>query len=69
MTVSGWEDFDFWCKCAKLGIRGHMVPEILARYRVHDSSMLRTETDQPAENRRLRMYMMERHPWLSLLHG
>ena len=69
MAVSGWEDFDFWCKCAELRIRGHMVPEILARYRVHGSSMLRTETDRPEGNSRLRAEMMERHPWLSLIHG
>ncbi len=67
MSINGWEDFDFWCKCAESGFRGQMVPEILARYRVHGSSMLRTETDKAGNNEGLRGHMMERHPWLSLL--
>jgi hypothetical protein len=41
----GWEDFDLWFKLARLGHWGVLVPEILARYRVHGESMLRTVTN------------------------
>jgi hypothetical protein len=44
MPVMGLEDFDFWLKIAAVKGWGILVPEILARYRVHVSSMLRTET-------------------------
>ena len=34
----GWEDFDFFLKVARAGRWGVLVPEILTRYRVHQSS-------------------------------
>ena len=64
MSVTGWEDYDFWCKCVEAGVEGLFVPEILARYRLHGSSMLRTETDLAANRARVRREMCERHPWL-----
>ena len=66
MPVSGWEDYDFWCKCAESSHDGVFVPEILARYRMHDTSMLRSETDQVENQTRLRAHMVDRHPWLGL---
>ncbi len=66
MPISGWEDYDFWCKCAESGLDGLFVPEILARYRMHGSSMLRSETDVAENNQRLRAHMKERHHWLEL---
>ena len=36
----GWEDFDLWCHLAELGERGVFVPEVLARYRSAQHSML-----------------------------
>jgi glycosyltransferase involved in cell wall biosynthesis len=45
MKVAGWEDFDLWFKYARAGKFGIRVHEILARYRVHGSSMLRTTTN------------------------
>jgi glycosyltransferase involved in cell wall biosynthesis len=66
MRVGGWEDFDFWCKCVEAGIHGLLVPEILARYRDHPSSMLARETNRKANARRVRSEMLERHPWLRL---
>lgn len=60
----GWEDFDFWCKFIEAGMTGLFIPEILCRYRVHGTSMLRTSTDVAAE--RLRVELMVRHPWLEL---
>ena len=45
MPVMGWEDFDFWFKLARVKGWGALVPEILTRYRVHGTSMLRTVTN------------------------
>jgi hypothetical protein len=36
----GWEDYDLWCRCAERGHRGLLVPEILARYKRSEYSML-----------------------------
>jgi hypothetical protein len=63
-SMSMWEDYDFWCKCAENNLEGVHVPEILCRYRVHKRSMLSTvtrksENDVVAEMSRL-------HPWLKL---
>ncbi len=65
MAVNGWEDYDFWCKCAESGHDGLFVPEILARYRVHGESMLHVETN--AADDELRAHMTERRPWLDKL--
>lgn len=46
VRLTGWEDFHFWCACIETGRRGTLVPEVLARYRRTDHSMLGwTETD------------------------
>jgi glycosyltransferase involved in cell wall biosynthesis len=66
MRVGGWEDYDFWCKVVEAGFVGQFVPEILARYRMHAESMLRTETDRGGNDRRVRRDMQSRHPWLEL---
>jgi hypothetical protein len=31
--LSGWEDYDLWCRIADRGWRGQLVPQILGRYR------------------------------------
>jgi hypothetical protein len=36
----GWEDFDLWCHLAELGERGAFVPEVVARYRSAQHTML-----------------------------
>ena len=66
MNIGGWEDFDFWCKCIEAGLQGLLVPEILARYRVHGSSMLARETNRGPNAERVRREMRARHPWLRL---
>ena len=66
MQTGGWEDYDFWCKCVEAGLEGLLVPEILARYRVHGVSMLATETNRLENARRVRAEMRERHPWLQI---
>lgn len=60
----GWEDFDLWCKFAERGLYGHHLPEVLALYRVHGASMLKTVTDIDANKRRLIAEMRARHPWI-----
>ncbi len=60
----GWEDYDFWCKLVEAGLEGVYVPELLCRYHVRTTSMLRTDTT--AERARLVHGMMARHPWLAL---
>lgn len=39
-TLYGWEDYDLWCRMAELGHHGVFVPQFVARYRVHETSML-----------------------------
>lgn len=62
--VSGWEDYDLWCKFHERGFVATFVPQILCRYRVHGSSMLRAETN--AEIATVTSEMFRRHPWLKL---
>jgi glycosyltransferase involved in cell wall biosynthesis len=59
----GWEDFDLWCKFIEAGMVGLYVPEILCRYRVHGSSMLRTDTVTATDA--LKVELSARHPWLT----
>lgn len=60
MKVNGWEDFEFWLKIADRGGRGVLVPEILARYRVHMGSMLNSETRR--KESMLWEYIENKHP-------
>lgn len=64
MQVPGWEDFDFWCRCAEAGVDGVLVPEILARYRTHTRSMLRRATDTLRNHARVRGEIRSMHPWV-----
>ncbi len=63
----GWQDYDFWCRLVERGLFGVHVDEILADYRVHNTSMLRTSTDRANNKTALVEWMEEQHPWLSLL--
>jgi glycosyltransferase involved in cell wall biosynthesis len=60
----GWEDYDLWCKFVEYNFSGVLVPEILARYRVHKQSMLRTETNQKINL--VIKEMKKRHNWLKI---
>ena len=62
--MDGLEDYDFWCKFVDMGMKAIYIPEILCRYRVHGSSMSRT--DMAAAEERLKVKMTMRHPWLEL---
>jgi glycosyltransferase involved in cell wall biosynthesis len=65
MRFSGWEDYDFWCRCAEAGLDGRALPEILCRYRVHSRSMRRSATDTLREHLALCDEMREAHPWIA----
>ena len=62
----GWEDYDFWCRIAELGLWGQRVDQVLAEYRVHGSSMLRMTTEVERNKRRLIADVQQRHPWLQV---
>ncbi len=62
----GWEDYELWCKFIDQDFYGVPVPEILARYRTHKTSMLRSISNQRGNIERLHQEMMKLHPWLEL---
>lgn len=62
----GWEDYDLWLRMIEAGRIALHIPEILARYRQHGNSMLRTETNVNKNITFLHDFMKKRHPWLDL---
>jgi glycosyltransferase involved in cell wall biosynthesis len=60
----GWEDYDFWCRCAEQGLSGVQINEVLAEYRHHNGSMLRTITDIPANKLCVIDQLEQNHSWL-----
>ncbi len=60
----GWEDYDFWCKLLEHDLRCCYIPEFLGKYRVHTSSMLRTDSAKSYD--RLFNIISLRHPWTRL---
>ncbi len=62
----GWEDYDFWCKLLERGFEGIGAKNILARYRVHGTSMLATTTEVPVNKVEVVRQLSARHPWLRL---
>jgi len=59
----GWEDYELWLHLAALGIRGTLVPQVVARYWYHGESMLallNLETDSLRSELRARYPML---PW------
>ncbi len=56
----GWEDYELWFKIARIKGWGIQIPEILARYRVHKTSMLNTVTNPNVE--KLWNYLKENYP-------
>jgi glycosyltransferase involved in cell wall biosynthesis len=60
----GWEDYGLWCKFVEKGLKAVFVPQILCRYRVHQSSMLNTETNKNSEF--IIQKIITRFPWLKL---
>jgi glycosyltransferase involved in cell wall biosynthesis/SAM-dependent methyltransferase len=70
LPYSGYEDYDFWCRCVERGLFGHAIGERpLADYRVHPGSMIRTVIANPDRLRRLIADIKRRHPWISYVRG
>lgn len=64
----GWEDFDFWCRMAELGLRGQKVSnQPLAEYRVHGTSMIKQAIAEPAKLHNMMNDLQARHRWLKLV--
>jgi glycosyltransferase involved in cell wall biosynthesis len=59
-TKLGWEDYDLWIKTALSGGRGILVPQILAKYRVHSNS--RSFTTQNPNTEFLLKILKEQYP-------
>lgn len=66
MCVPGWEDYELWCTFAERDLRGGQIPEILSHYRVHEDSMLQTQTNKKLNNEALIAEMRNLHPWLTI---
>ena len=64
MRIPGWEDYDLWCKLARGGFKGIYIPEMLCRYRVRATSMVRAVTNMRSGE--IIAEMRERHPWIKL---
>lgn len=62
----GWEDYDLWLRMVEAERLALHIPEILSRYRQHNTSMLRTHTNVAQNIRDLHKEMTRRHPWLDL---
>lgn len=62
----GWEDFDLWCTFSEHGFIGVHVPEVLAEYRRHDSSMTNGVTETTDHKPRVVALLEKRHLWLRL---
>lgn len=62
----GWEDYDLWLRMLENDQFAIHIPEILARYRQHGSSMLRTETNVNNNIKYLHDFMKKRYTWLDL---
>jgi glycosyltransferase involved in cell wall biosynthesis len=69
----GWEDYDLWLKLAQAGHRCQHVPQLVAGYRDHRSSMLR-RTNRRAEHlaayfRKKFAALIKQHPGLDTYFG
>ena len=63
----GWEDYDLWARLAEIGLAGEWLPEVLAEYRVHATSMMRVKTLVDTNYRELHRDFSSRHPWVALV--
>lgn len=53
LRLHGWEDYDLWCRAAENGLAAVHVPQILARYRSAEDSMLSLTNIDTSEARRI----------------
>jgi hypothetical protein len=62
--LTSYEDWDLWCRLAKAGRRGTVIPEFLLHYRVRPDSMYRTIA--ASRNHALHAYILRQHPDLAM---
>jgi GT2 family glycosyltransferase len=58
-VTPSYEDWDLWCKLARAGVRGAVVPEFLFYYRVREGSKYRTQG--LTRHLHLKSYIIARH--------
>lgn len=62
----GWEDYELWLRLCEQGERLLHLPEVLARYRHHQKSMLRQQTNIAQNIKDLHRNIEQLHPWVQL---
>lgn len=62
----GWEDFELWLRMCEQGLELLHLPEVLSRYRHHQNSMLRQQTNVGQNILDLHRTIEELHPWVRL---
>ena len=63
----GWEDYDFWCRMAELGLAGEWRQEIWLNIASSAASMLKQETTALENYRLLISNFEKRHRWVALI--
>lgn len=63
-STMGWEDYDMWLSFAERDMPLVFIPEVLCRYRTHNTSMQQTMTGPKGNN--LNIEISSRHPWIEL---
>lgn len=62
----GWEDYDLWLRLCEADEKLLHIPEMLSRYRNHQNSMLRQQTNVGRNIVELSRNMEALHPWITL---
>lgn len=62
----GWEDYELWLRICEQGEGLLHLPEVLSRYRHHEKSMLRQQTNVGQNILDLHRNMEQIHPWIQL---
>lgn len=62
----GWEDYELWLRMCEQDERLLHIPEILSRYRHHQTSMLRQQTNIRQNILDLHRNIEALHPWVKL---
>lgn len=62
----GWEDYELWLRMCERDERLLLIPEVLSRYRHHQNSMLRQQTNVGQNIIELHRTIEDLHPWVRL---
>ncbi|KQM18283.1 hypothetical protein ASE49_08645 [Novosphingobium sp. Leaf2] len=62
----GWEDYELWLRLCEAQERLLHLPEVLSRYRHHQKSMLRQQTNVGQNIDDLHRNIEQLHPWVQL---